>query len=90
VDVRSSQARISGRRERGNLGDPPFIAGLDLRFDDSRHNRRGPHLGRTLCRLHMAFAPPYSPRYGENNTILFAPTSSSWALLRIRRAQMSA
>jgi hypothetical protein len=70
VDIRSSRALISGRREHDNLGDPPVIVGLDLRFDDSRHNRRGLHLGRTLYRLHMALVPSYSPRCGKNNTIL--------------------
>jgi hypothetical protein len=55
VDFRSSQARISFRRERSNLGDPPATAGLDLRSDDSCHDL---HLGRMLSRLHMACAPP--------------------------------
>jgi hypothetical protein len=58
VDLRSSWALISDRHETGNLEDPPAIAGLDLRFDDSH---RGLHHGRTLCFLHMEHAPPYSP-----------------------------
>jgi hypothetical protein len=67
ADLRSSRARISGRRERDNLGDPPATVGLDLRFDDNRQSRRDIHLGRTLCRLHMTHTPPGC---SKNNTIL--------------------
>jgi hypothetical protein len=61
MDLRSSRA-ISGFRKRGNLRDPPTTSGVDLRFDDNRHICRGLHLGHTLYRLHMARAPPSSPR----------------------------
>jgi hypothetical protein len=67
VDLLSSRAQISGCRGPGNLGDPPVITGLDLRFDD---RRRSLHLDRTLYRLHMALASPYPPVCGENNTVL--------------------
>jgi hypothetical protein len=56
ADLWSSQAQISGRCERDNLGGPPGIARLDLRFDDSHHSHCDLHLGRTLYHLHMAHA----------------------------------
>jgi hypothetical protein len=61
VDLQSSRARISGHRERNNLGVPLATTGLDLKFDDSLHSRRDLHLGRRSTVFTLARALPSSP-----------------------------